>query len=73
MKSGFRIVRRVVQIIKNILFRKSFREITFVSGTTTWRECFIILSMLLKREDLVEGVDIVSKILFYKRIHEPSH
>lgn len=52
-------IENIPKIFKSIFFRKHIREIGFISGTITWRECFIILtSLLLKRKSLIKGEDI---------------
>ena len=48
----------VLRILKDIFWRKHIREINFVSGSTTWRECLIIISSLVKGRDIVNGKHI---------------
>jgi hypothetical protein len=48
----------VLRILKDIFWRKHIREINFVPGSTTWRECLIILSSLFTEKSIVDGKDI---------------
>lgn len=52
------ILKKVLKVLKSIFTRRYFREITFISGTITWKECLIILASLLKKTDIIEGEDI---------------
>jgi len=48
----------VLGMLKGIFWRKHIREINFVSGSTTWRECLIIISSLFTGRDIVNGKHI---------------
>lgn len=42
-------------ILKRFFLRKTIRETHFISGNTSWKECFIILQSLLTGKDIING------------------
>lgn len=52
-------LRKFYRIFRDIFYRKHFREIRFISGTITYRECLLILYYLIfKRNSIVDGAHI---------------
>ena len=54
-----KILRTFYRIFRDIFYRKHFREIRFISGTITYRECLLIVYYLIfKRKSILDGVHI---------------
>lgn len=52
-------LKNIPKILKAIFLGKHIREVSFGSGSTTWKECSIILaSLLFSRKGITEGEDI---------------
>ena len=54
-----KMLRKFYSIFRDIFYRKHFREIRFISGTITYRECLLIIYYLIfKRKNIVDGAHI---------------
>ena len=51
-------VKAILKILKDIFWRRHIKEITFISGSITWKECLIILSTLFSGKNIVDGKHI---------------
>lgn len=52
-------VHKLFSVIRNIFYRKHPREIGFISGTITYKECLLILYyMIFERREIVSGRNI---------------
>lgn len=52
-------LKYIFWIIKDIFWRKHIVNMNFISGTTTWKECLIILSYIVTRKNIVNGNSII--------------
>lgn len=55
---GQELLRKGLRQFKNIFRRKTIREINFISGTTTWRECLLVLWTIFWGRGVVNGKQI---------------
>lgn len=52
-------LRKYYRMFRDIFYRKHLREIRFISGTITYRECLLLLYYLIfRRKSIVDGVHI---------------